>query len=354
MTAIPKRSRKTGLEPGTLVHIGEERLREGSISVILYDQESFDEKEHLSADRLPAPHTWSGVLWVDVEGIHDTALVAAVGRAYDLHGLLLEDVCNTRQRPKMEDYCTYLFLVLKTPEPRGTFRADGSEQVSLILGPDYVISFREGDGATFRSIKERIKNKGSRLREGGADHLAYSIIDAVVDGYFAVVESVADRIEALEERVLEGTKNDAPHDIHELKREMIAIRAVLWQTREMVGNLAQAGGGSLVHPSTATYLRDVYDHVIQLTDTSEVLRDTLSGLLDIYLSSVSKRLNETMKVLAIIATIFMPLTFIAGVYGMNFMYMPELSWDAGYPLTLLLMLAVAVVMIIYFRKRKWL
>jgi magnesium transporter len=354
VAAITKRSEKSGLEPGTLIHIGEQRVATGSIAAFTYDQNTFNERAHLSLDELAALETWDGTLWLDIEGIHDVTLIEAVGKRFGLHGLLLEDVANTHQRPKLEDYGSYLFLVLKHPEPQGTFKSDGAEQISLILGANYVISFREGDGAVFLSIKERIRSGKSRLNTGGADFLAYSIIDNIIDGYFAVIESVADRIETLEEKVISGGTNDAPRSIHTLKREMIAIRGVLWQTREMVNNMERFSGGPLVHATTATYLRDVYDHVVQLMDTAEVLRDTLSGLLDIYLSSVSKKLNEIMKVLTIIATIFMPLTFIAGVYGMNFKYMPELNWPIGYPLVLLFMLAVVVVMLIYFWKRKWL
>jgi magnesium transporter len=350
---ITRRSGKSGLEPGTLVHIGEQRVNRGTISLITYDGTAFDEREDVSVEDLPAPDAWKGVLWVDVEGIHDVAVIEGVGKRFGLHGLLLEDVVNTHQRPKLEDYGTYLFMVLKSVGRRESFRSGVIEQISLILGPNFVISFREGDGALFQPIRERIRGQKSRLNPSGADFLAYSIIDVVVDGYFGVVEAVADSIEILEEKVVGGDTNNAPRAIHALKREMIAIRGVLWPTREMISNLDRAGGGPLIHTQTITYLRDVYDHVVQLMDTTEVLRDTLSGLLDIYLSSVSKKLNEIMKVLTIIATIFMPLTFIAGVYGMNFKHMPELAWPFGYPLVLLFMVTVASVMLLYFRKRKW-
>jgi magnesium transporter len=228
-----------------------------------------------------------------------------------------------------------------------------AEQVSLVLGKNFVISFQEREGDIFNPVRERIRNGKGRIRKMGADYLVYSLLDSIVDNYFIILEKLGERIELLEEKLITNPVPETINLIHKLKREMIFLRRSVWPLRELIGNI-ERGESSLIKGSTNIYLRDVYDHTIQVIDTIETFRDILSGMLDIYLSSVSNRLNAVMKVLTIIATIFMPLTFIAGIYGMNFKYMPELEWRLGYPVILLTMVSIGVLMLVSFRKKKWL
>jgi magnesium transporter len=270
-----------------------------------------------------------------------------------LHPLVLEDILNTNQRPKLEDYGDYLYIVLKR-----LFRGDngrvGTEQVSLILGANFVISFQEGiRGDLFTTVKERIRSGKGKIRGMGADYLAYSLMDTVVDTYFDVIDGAEETIEALEDEVTFSPTPKTVRELHRLKREMIALRKAVWPLREVLASLTRRES-KLVSEPVAVYLRDVYDHTIHVNDSIESGRDMLSGMLDIYLSSMSNRLNEVMKVLTLFATIFMPITFIVGLYGMNFKYMPELEWPWGYPAVMFLMVAVTAGMVIWFRRRKWL
>ena len=293
------------------------------------------------------------VTWVNVDGIHLLAETAAMGDCLELHPLVLEDVANTNQRPKAEDYGDYLYVVLKMLAYDDEANQTTSEQISLVLGPDYVVSFQERPGDVFGAIRERIRSAKGRIRKMGADYLAYCLLDALVDNYFVVLEKIGDRIEFFEDQLVTEPTAGTLHEIHNLKREMIFLRKSVWPLREVIGAL-QRGESKLIQDSTGIYLRDVYDHTIQVIDTAETFRDMLSGMLDIYLSSVSNRMNEVMKVLTVIATIFIPLTFLAGVYGMNFKHMPELQWVWAYPALWLVMLAIALVMLLYFHRRKWL
>jgi magnesium transporter len=253
----------------------------------------------------------------------------------------------------MEDYGDYLYVVVKMLHDKGKTGQVEAEQVSLIIGPNFVFSFQEGEGDVFEPIRERIRNGKGRLRKMGADYLAYSLLDAIVDYYFVILEKLGERVEFLEEELVTNPKTQTLQEIHHLKREMIFLRKAVWPLREVIGAL-ERGESPLIQKGTSLYLRDVYDHTIQAIDTVETFRDMVSGMLDIYLSSVSNRLNAVMKVLTIIATVFMPLTFLAGVYGMNFKYMPELEWRWGYPLVWAVMIGIGGVMLIYFKRKKWL
>jgi magnesium transporter len=293
------------------------------------------------------------VTWLDVDGTHDIETIRKLGECYGLHPLVQEDILNTDQRPKLEDYGDYLYIVLKMlshDERSGEIR---SEQVSLILGRSFVISFQEGkEGDVFGPIRERIRSGKGRIRKTGADFLAYSLIDAVVDSYFVIMEKLGESVDILEERLVDRPSPETLHGIHALKKEMIFLRKSVWPLREVIGAL-ERGDSGLIQEPTRAYLRDVYDHTIQVIETIETFRDMVTGMLDIYLSSLSNRLNEVMKVLTIIATLFMPLTFLAGVYGMNFRRMPELEWPWGYPAVLGIMCIVAISMLAYFKKKKW-
>jgi magnesium transporter len=277
-----------------------------------------------------------------------------LGERFGLHPLVVEDILNTDQRPKLEDYGEYLFIVLKSH-----YHSDGEsgdaeiEQISLVLGPNYVLSFQERAGDEFEPVRERIRSNKGRVRRQGADYLAYSLIDLIADTYFLVLERLGERMETLEEELVTDPTTETLQAIHKLKREMVFLRKSIWPLREVIGAL-ERGESPLIQDTTGVYLRDVYDHIIQVIDTVETYRDMLSGMLDIYLSSVSNRMNEVMKVLTIIATIFIPLTFVAGVYGMNFKHMPELEWPWAYPLVWLAMIIIAGLMVAYFRRKRWL
>ncbi len=349
---LKKRSRKTGLSPGSLIHIGDRLAEETKITVLSYDETNIEEKEVSTARQCSQFKDRPTVTWIHVNGIHDARVLEELGNIFGLHPLTLEDILNSDQRPKMEDFCEYVYVVLKsfyTNDQANEFRA---EQISIILGRTFVISFQEREADIFIPIRERIRGGKGRLRKSGADYLAYALIDSIVDNYFAVLERLGERVEFLEESLVKGPSTETLRAIQNLKREMIFLRKTVWPLREAIGSLERTGC-QLVMESTEIYLKDIYDHTIQVMDTIETFRDMLSGMLDIYLSSISNRMNEIMKVLTIIATIFMPLTFLAGVYGMNFKYMPELEWHWGYFFVWGVMLAIAISMLIFFRRKKW-
>ena len=350
---IKKRSKKAGLPPGTLVHIGERKTEKIKITIMDYDETQFHVKETETLEECYPFKDRPTIIWINIDGIHEIETLEKLGDCFGLHPLTLEDILNTDQRPKIEDYGEYIFIVLKMLYPDDKTGEILAEQVSLVLGQNFVISFQEREGDTFNSVRERIRSGKGRIRKMGADYLVYSLLDSIVDNYFIILEKLGERIEFLEEKLIINPVPEAINLIHKLKREMIFLRRSVWPLREVIGSI-ERGESSLIKGSTNIYLRDVYDHTIQVIDTIETFRDILSGMLDIYLSSVSNRLNAVMKVLTIIATIFMPLTFIAGIYGMNFKYMPELEWRLGYPVILLAMVSIGVLMLVSFRKKKWL
>jgi magnesium transporter len=350
---VKERSVKSGLPPGTLIHIGEKIDREIKITVIDYSEALYEEKE-IKALKECFYHTDPSIIsWINVEGLHEIEVIQQVGECEGLHPLVLEDILNTDQRPKLEDFGEYIYIVLKMLR-KGEGTDIATEQVSLILGVNFVISFQEGiKGDVFDPIRERIRNDKGKLRSMGADYLAYSLMDAIVDNYFVVLEVTEERIELLEEEVMVSPSAETVRKLHNLKRDMIFLRKSVWPLREVLAAMTRRDS-KLISDQVALYLRDVYDHVIQVIDIIEVSRDILSGVLDIYLSSMSNRLNEVMKFLTVIGTIFMPLTFLVGVYGMNFKYLPELEWHYGYCAVWILMVALSVAMILYFKRKRWL
>ena len=350
---IKRTSEKAGLPPGTLVHIGEKKIEKVKITIIDYDEAQFQETEAKTPEEFLPFENKPTVTWINIDGIHQLEVIEKIGKHFDLHPLLLEDIVNTEQRPKTEDFGDYVFVVLKMlrfDEEEDEIKA---EQVSLVLGSHFVLSFQEEEGDVFNPIRERIRKSKGRIRKMGADYLAYALMDAIVDNYFIVLEILGERIEDLEQELVTNPTTETLQTIHILKREMIFLRRSVWPLRELISGLERTES-SLIKKTTNIFLRDVYDHTIQVIDTIESLRDMVSGMLDTYLSSISNRMNEVMKVLTIIATIFIPLTFIAGVYGMNFQFMPELGWRGGYFGVLLVMLVVSVGMGIYFKRKKWL
>jgi magnesium transporter len=348
-----KGSRRPGMSPGSLIYIGEERLDSARISVIRYSPEAVSEHDPVTVSEAAALRSGPSVTWINVDGVHDTAVMEELGRAFALHPLLLEDVVHTDQRPKLDSYDDHLFLVLKMIRASDSEHETRVEQLSLVLGGGYVMSFQEASGDVFDPVRQRIRNSRVRIRSLGADYLLYALIDAVVDHYFLVLDRMAERSERLEADVFAGTTAKTLEEIQRVKHDLIFLRRSVWPLREALSSLLREGS-SMVDAKTLVFFRDVYDHTIHVLDTVEGLRDTTSGLLDIYLSAASNRLNEVMKVLTIIATIFIPLTFIAGVYGMNFEHMPELQWWWAYPVVLGGMTLVALVMLAFFRRRGWL
>lgn len=343
---------KTGLPPGTLVFTGERKLDKVSISVIDYDESRFEEKIIERAEDSFCYKDTPTVSWVNVNGIHNVEIIESIGKHYGIHPLVLEDILNVDQRPKMEDYGSYLYLVLKMIRFDENAKEIKIEQVSIIITEGCVISLQEMEGDIFEAIRNRLRNNKGKIRKMGADYLAYSLMDAIVDEYFVTLEKLGEKIEDLQEVLISDPTGHTLQQIQHLKREMLFLRRSVWPLREMIGALERLES-PIIHDELQIYLRDLYDHTIQVIDTVESLRDMLSGMLDIYLSGISNRMNEVMKVLTIIATIFIPLTFLAGVYGMNFENMPELGWAWAYPMLLIAMAAIGIIMVIYFKRRRW-
>ena len=350
---VKKRSKKIGLPPGTLIHIGDKKVENVEITLINYDKAQYQEREIKKIEECFPFKDKSAVTWININGIHDVEIMGKIGEYVGLHPLLLEDIMNTDQRPKIEDFGDYIFIILKMIYYNEKKHEIEIEQVSLILGLNFVISFQEREGDVFNSIRERIRRGKGKMRKSGADYLAYTLIDAIVDNYFVILEGTGEKIEEMEEKLVANPTPNTLQGIHNLKRDMIFLRKSVWPLREVISGLKRTES-SLIEESTDIYLRDVYDHSIQVIDTIETFRDMISGMLDIYLSSISNKMNEVMKVLTIIATIFIPLTFIAGIYGMNFVYIPELQLRWGYFAALFIMAVVSIIMLIYFRKKKWL
>lgn len=356
--------RKKGLPPGTLLYTGEERLEPVSLHAMLYRESSLfldrsfpaelpssplDQFPEILPETLPADQT----LWLNVDGIHRVETIRNIGDRYGLHPLMMEDIIAAGQRPKSEQYGHLLYTVLDMVTWNSEAGHSESEQVSLVLGPRFVITFQEHPGDVLDPVRERIRSGKGRIRREGADYLLYCLIDAITDNYFPVLEQLGERIEDLEEAISNNPGEETLHKIHRLKREMIQLRRAVWPLREMVNSLTKSDS-SLITETTRLYLRDLYDHTIQIMDTIESFRDLVSGLLDIYLSSLSNRMNSVMKVLTVIATMFIPLTFLAGIYGMNFEHMPELAWRWAYPAFWITCIVILLGMFLYFRKKKWL
>lgn len=353
MKLYKRSSKKAGLSPGTLVHIGERKTEEVNISMIDYDESQIQEKDASTVGECLPFKEKPTVTWINVSGIHDVTVIEEFGKAFNIHPLLLEDIVHSDQRPKLEDYDDYLFLVLRMLRYDEAKEELQSEQVSLILGPNFVITFQEREGDVFDAVRARIRNGKGKIRKMGCDYLTYALIDSVVDHYFLVFEKYGEKIEVLQDEVLSQPTPETLQVIQRTKRDMIFLRKSVWPLREAI-NALQRGESSLVTDNVNIYLRDVHDHTIQVIDTIETFRDIISGTLDVYLSSVSNKMNAVMKVLTIIATIFMPMTFIAGIYGMNFKYMPELEWHWAYPVIWAVIIVLGVLMLMGFKRKKWL
>lgn len=349
---LKKRSQKSGLPPGTLVHIGEKSDRHIKLSLMEYDENTLVEEEDVSIEVCLKKIQTPIMTWIQVNGVSDPAIIASLGNHFHLHALILEDVLNTTQRAKLDTYQNQVFLVLRLLKYTADNHELKDEQVSIVFGPNYLISFVETHEDFFKPIKERMRQGNNRLRCQEPDYLAYALLDLIVDQYFIVLEKVDVDLDNLEEELLYSPRINTMKKIQKAKREMIFLRKSIWPMRDVV-NRFQRLDPPLVKPANQVYLRDVYDHLVQTIDIIEGFRDVVAGLMDIYLSNINIRTNEIMKVLTIVSTIFVPLTFITSLYGMNFDFMPELHYKWSYPLVLALMIAMAGGMLFYFRSKRW-
>ncbi len=351
--ALFKRVRKkAGMQPGALVFSGREHTHPITISMLTYDSQTVTEKSNLSVSDALIPLDSAGVTWIDINGIHDPALIEKVGKYFGLHSLVIEDIITSGQRPKLEDYESYLFLTIKRLTCETVAKTIQIEELSIIAGRNFVLTFQETPDDSFTAVKDRLRKGTDRFLKSGTDYLVYALIDMIVDNYFAVLEEIGEQFESIQAQVLTNPSPATLKTVYRLKNDLILMRRAVWPLRDVINSLQRHESPLMTH-ATELYLRDVQDHAIQIMDTVETLRDMLAGTLDIYVSSVSNRLNQVMKVLTIIATIFIPLTFVVGIYGMNFDYMPELHWRFGYPLIMGGMAGLAIGMLWWFRRNKW-
>lgn len=349
---VRNKHNEAGLPPGTLVHVGGVKSNSTRIDCYAFNSEVFTVSASIDIDELDSKIEKGKILWVDVKGLGDINSIEKLGTLFSIHPLVLEDVLNQTQRPKIEDFKDYLFTVirsLKYDEQEGRVEA---EQVCIIMGDTYVITFRESSRPIFDPIVDRLKVEKSRLRESKTDYLMYSCVDVIVDNYFVVLERVGDQIENIEDALVSRPRPQTLTKVHRLKTDLIFVRKSLWPLREIIGRML-VGESHFINDYMRPYLRDLLDHAIHAIDTVEAFRDITSGMIDIYLSSVNNRVSEIMKFLTIISTTFIPLTFLCGWYGMNFPDMPELKWQYGYPMVIVISISVAATMLTYFRRRKW-
>ncbi len=344
---------KEGLAPGTLIHLGERKAQRLVISLMEFGESEITERQFKSLAESQSYKPSLPVLWLNVHGLHEPEVMAEIGRRFKLHPLVLEDILNTNQRPKVDDYGDYLFLVARFFEIDGESNQISSDQVSLILGSNFVLTFQERPSGRFDPVRERLRNNRGQIRRLGADYLAYSLLDAIVDRYFTILENIGERTEELEDIMLDKPKPGALQSVHQLKRETMSLRRSIWPLREVINSLTRADD-RFFRPDTRPYLRDVYDHTVHAIESLEANRDVIAGMLDIYLSAVSNRVNQEVRALTVVAIIFLPATLISGIFGMNFKSMPVLNWPMGFPLALGMMAAVAVSLGVVFWRRRWL
>lgn len=326
------------------------------VRVMAFGPERVTERDGVDLDMLDALRGEHDVVWIDIDGLRDIELIAQLGKAFDLHSLALEDAVSTRHRPKAEDYKDTLFVVLRMAAPDKRIE---TEQMSLFVGDGFILTLQEKPGDGFEPVRQRIRDPRSRLRVHGADFLAYALIDSVVDAFFPMLEQMGEKLDKLELDIMDNPQHEHVPDIHLLRRDLLTVRRTVWPMRELLNGLLR-DEHPIITGTTQVYLRDCYDHTIQLMDSVDTNREILGGLIDLHLSAVNNRMNEIMKVLTVIATIFIPLSFVASLYGMNFdpqsspWNMPELDWRFGYPFALLLMTVMAGGMLLFFRRRGWL
>lgn len=346
-----------GQAPGTLIHIGERKAEKVTISIVDYSQEHYSIKDLAAAEEMFTGIPENTRRWINISGLHEIKLIEQIGEHFGLHPIALENIVNTNQRTGCDDFDSFIHIIAKHVYWNHEHTSIISDHVSIIIGDNYLITFLEKETDIFKPILNRLKNQQSKIRKYGIDYLGYSILDLIIDNYFAVIEDYENKIEIVEEYLISKPSSKNLREVHHIKRDLIFLRKSIWPLREVIGFL-QTTDSKLIKPDIDIYIKNLYNHTIQIMDVIETLRDIVSGMLDIYLSSVSNEMNKVMKVLTIIATIFIPLTFIAGIYGMNFdtklpFNMPELHWRYGYLFALGLMGLVALLMVLFFKKKKW-
>ncbi|MCB0702331.1 MAG: magnesium/cobalt transporter CorA [Candidatus Kapaibacterium sp.] len=348
---VSRQKELVGKAPGSLIYTGSIVDKPVEISIIRYGEDYFDEFILKNVSEANLEKEIDHISWINVSGIHDVDIVKTIGDDFNLHSLLLEDILNIEQRPKVEVYGENIVVFFKM-----LYLTDGVleiEPISLVLGPNYIISFQEKEGDIFDNIRDRIRNGNGKIRKRKSDYLMFALMDAVVDNYFIVMEDIAEKLELLEDRLFEETDNSLLFELQMYRKQIVSMRRSIYPLREVVNKLNRTEF-ERISDDTERFFRDLYDHTIQIIETIETFKETVSSLKDVYMTGVSNRMNEIMKVLTLIATIFIPITFVAGVYGMNFEYMPELSWKYGYESAWLLMVSMSLAMIVYFKKKKWL
>lgn len=347
-------SDKSGLPPGTLIHVAERHESKSKISVTQYNADTLVRHEINSIEELRHLKKTGVITWVNVDGLNDTRIVEGIGQELNIHPLVLEDILSTHQRPKLEEYEDFLYMVIKgidlNQEKNFSLRY---EQISILLLTNYVITFKEKADDTFNPIYHHLQNHNTRLRQFGSDYLAYVILDTIVDEYFVVEDNLDEIMDPLEEHILFNSNKEMLQTLQQIRRGLISMKRNIAPLRELLATILRSDN-SLFHEKTLRYYGDVYDHVLRVTDSLESFRERISAMHDIYLTSISNKLNETMKILTIFASIFIPLTFIAGIYGMNFEYMPELKWRWAYPMIWVVFIAISAGLLIFFRRKKWL
>jgi len=349
----PKSTNALNKAPGTVAYVGRKESAEIKIEVIDYSKVNYDRFVFDNVEATFKFENEENITWINVDGLSNTAEIEKLGKFYKLHPLIIEDIVNTNQRPKIDEYQDYLFIVAKMLY----HKEDGileHEHISIVIGKDYVLTFQEADGDVFDAVRERLTNDKGRLRNNGPDYLVFALLDSIIDNYFVVIEEISDKIETLEEQLFTAQPNDdITFEIQELKRTVLRIRRAVFPLREVIGRLEKIDS-TLIQEKTLNYIRDLYDHIIQVSENIEIYREMTWGLMDMYMTTISNKMNEVMKVLTIMASIFIPLTFMAGIYGMNFEYMPELQWKYSYFVLWGFMILVFLGMILYFKRKRWL
>jgi magnesium transporter len=346
--------RKSPRAPAALVHAGSQQVpADARITMFDFDEQHLIEKNLSKVEECMPFANASSVTWINVDSVRMPGVLDTFGKTLGFHPLMLEDILHTDQRPKFEDYGDYAYVVLKMLDLETTTGNVTIEQLSLVIGANYVISFQELPGDVFNGVRERIRKSVGRIRKLKSDYTAYALMDAIIDRYFDVLDKIGDKIEQVEIALAANPKPDTLRQIHDLRRELIFVRKSVWPLREVIASL-QRSDSPLIHDTTGLYLRDLHDHVVRVTEGIDTYRDMLSGMQDVYLSSISNRSSEVMKVLTLFSSIFLPLTFITGVFGMNFHNFPELDWQFGFQGTVLLMLVMVIGMVTFFKYKKWL
>ena len=348
-----KLSHKSGLSPGTPMFVGEMKVEEITTSLITYNQNETQTQSLEKQDVDKIESSTSDVLWININGLHEIESIQKICQKWSVHQLIIEDIVNTNHRPKIEIYDDYIFLITKMYSYQPESKSISFEQVSFILTNNTVLSFQERPGDVFEPIRDRIKNNKGRVRKSGADYLLYALLDCLVDSYFNLLEKIDEDLVRSEEVMLSEPSSDTLSSFFTLKRSLLLLKKSTWPLREITSQLSKREG-ELIKESTEPYLRDLYEHVIHIIDSVETFRDLASGLTDMYLSMTSNKMNEVMKVLTVCASIFIPLTFIAGIYGMNFEYIPELRWKYSYFVLIGIMIVMIITMLVFFIRKKWL